>query len=65
MATSRQLAGGAEGQVTAQRSGRRDNPEGVRLEVVEHAGGVDDLRGLPEQGCGPAKRMPPRHAMDG
>jgi len=34
------LAPGGEAQVTAQRSGRRDDPESVRLEVVEHAGGV-------------------------
>ena len=34
------LSSGAEGHVTAQRSGRRADPESVRLEVVEHAGGV-------------------------
>ena len=34
------LATGAEGQVTAQRTGRRDDPGSVRIEVVEHAGGV-------------------------
>ena len=26
--------------MTAQRTGRRNDPEDVRLEVVEHAGGV-------------------------
>jgi hypothetical protein len=34
------IASGAEGEVTAERTGRRSNPEDVRLEVVEHAGGV-------------------------
>jgi hypothetical protein len=34
------IAAGAEAEVTARRSARRDDPQGVRLEVVEHAGGV-------------------------
>jgi len=46
------LAGGAEGQVTAQRSGRRDDPESVRLEVVEHAGGVTICAVYPSRDAG-------------
>ena len=34
------VAPGAEAAVTAQRTGRRSDPGDVRLEVVEHAGGV-------------------------
>src|SRR5204862_5670972 len=32
---------GSEIEVSARKSGRKDNPESVRVEVVEHAGGVD------------------------
>jgi Toastrack DUF4097 len=46
------MASGAEVEVTAERTGRRSNPDDVRLEVVEHAGGVTICAVYPSKDAG-------------
>jgi hypothetical protein len=57
------VADGTEAEVTAQRSARRDDPRGVRVEVVEHAGGVTICAVYP--GKDPARPNECRPGSDG